>query len=136
MACRNYRDLIVWQKSMSLVEAIYVATSQLPRVEIYGLSTQMRRAAISIPCNIAEGQGRRTRKEFRRFLSIAHGSLRELETQTMIAGRLGYLSPESQSQILLSSAEVGRLDNRLVQQAHQPPEALAVLHQPPTALVV
>jgi four helix bundle protein len=69
----------------------------------------MRRAAISIPCNIAEGEGRRTRKEFLRFLSIAHGSLRELETQTMIAGRLGYLSSESQSQILLSSAEVGRL---------------------------
>jgi four helix bundle protein len=101
--------LIVWQKAMSLVEAIYVVTVQLPRAEVYGLSTQMRRAAISIPCNIAEGEGRRTPKEFRRFLSIAHGSLRELETQTMIAGRLGFLSPDSQSQILLSSAEVGRL---------------------------
>ena len=109
MASRNYRDLIVWQKAMDLVMAIYTATSEFPRHEIYGLRAQLRKAAVSIPSNIAEGEGRRTRKEFLRFLSIAHGSLREVETQVLIAERLSYIDPEPRSEIFQATAEVGRL---------------------------
>ena len=106
---RNYRDLIAWQKAMDLVEAVYRTTAEFPREECYGLTAQIRRAAVSIPSNIAEGQGRRTRKEFLRFLSIAHGSLREVETQVLIAERLGYIAPGARVNLLLASAEVGRL---------------------------
>ncbi|MGA2067135.1 MAG: four helix bundle protein [Thermoguttaceae bacterium] len=114
MAVRNYRELIVWQKGMDLVESIYRATSRFPREEIYALTNQVRRAATSIPCNIAEGQGRQTTKEFLNFLSIAHGSLREVETQVLIAGRLGYLTETARDALLGSTAEVGRLINGLV----------------------
>lgn len=109
MASRNYQDLIAWQKAMDLVMAVYATTNGFPREEIYGLRGQMRKAAVSIPSNIAEGEGRRTAKEFRRFLSITHGSLREVEPQTLIAERLGYISSESRSEILRVPAEVSRL---------------------------
>ena len=76
VAVRNYQELIAWQKAMDLVVVAYEATKQFPREETYGLSSQLRRAAVSIPSNIAEGQGRRTTNEFLHFLSIAYGSLR------------------------------------------------------------
>jgi len=106
---KNYQDLIVWQKAMDLVTVIYQTTNIFPKEEIYALTSQLRRAAVSIPSNIAEGQGRSSNKEFHNVLSMAHGSLREIETQKMIAQRLQYLSPEQALEILDLSAEVGRL---------------------------
>jgi len=98
---------------MDLVERIYAATKQFPKEEIYGLTSQVRRAAVSIPSNIAEGQGRKSTNEFLHHLSIAYGSLREVETQILIAGRLLYLKQEEIIRLLESSAEVGRLINGL-----------------------
>jgi four helix bundle protein len=109
MAVRDYRELIVWQKAMGLVEAVYKMTTGFPREEIYGLTSQLRRAAVSIPSNIAEGQGRRTTRDFLGFLSIAHGSLKEVETQVMIASRLQFIRQEKQSEMLQLTTEVGRL---------------------------
>lgn len=92
---KNYKDLIVWQKSMNLVMQVYKLTNNYPRSEIYGLVSQIRRAAISIPSNIAEGRSRSTRKDFRKFLIQAYASLSELETQMEISLRLGYLDNDN-----------------------------------------
>lgn len=99
---------------MDLVEMVYRVTTEFPRDELYGLRNQMRRAAVSIPSNIAEGQARHTTPEFLSFLSIANGSLRELETQTLIAKRLNYIGEGQESEVLGLAAEVGRLRNGLV----------------------
>jgi four helix bundle protein len=123
MASRNYQDLIAWRRAMDLVEDIYRITAAFPREETDGLKIQLRRAAVSVPSNIAEGQGRRTRAEFSRFLSIAHGSLREMETQVLIAERLCFISPEDRSEALLTSAEVGRLINGLSNALLRRPDA-------------
>ena len=88
----HYKELIVWQKALVLVKQIYLVTQTFPHSEMYGLVNQMRRAAVSVPSNIAEGQARKTSAEFSRFLSISQGSLAELETQLIIARDLGYLS--------------------------------------------
>jgi four helix bundle protein len=109
MPSKNYMDLIAWQKAMNLGEAVYAAAKTLPREELFGLCSQMRRAAVSIPANIAEGEGRRTAGEFVHMLSVAHGSVRELETHVMLAERLGYLKPEAAASLLAGAAEVGRL---------------------------
>jgi len=109
MGARNYSDLIAWQKAMDLVTAIYKASATFPKEETYGLTAQLRRAAVSIPSNIAEGQGRRGAHEFSRFLNIAHGSLREVETQIMIAKRLDYLEEPTSAKLLECASEVGRL---------------------------
>jgi len=113
MAGKNYRDLIVWQKAMDLVLAIYKISKNFPKEETYCLTSQIRRAAISIPSNIAEGQGRRTKPDFRNFLSIAYGSLREVETQITIAQRLGYTDTATIEQVMNITSEVGRLINAL-----------------------
>jgi four helix bundle protein len=99
---------------MDFVEMIYEVTAGFPKEEFYGLTGQLRRASVSIPSNIAEGQGRRSDREFRRFLRISHGSLREAETQILIAKRLGYMDKEWESRLLAASAEVGRLTNGLL----------------------
>ena len=113
MAGRNYSDLLAWQKAMDLVELIYKATAQFPKEEIYGLTNQLRRAVVSVPSKIAEGQGRSSVLDFRRFLAISYGSLREVETQLLIAQRLHYLTP-AQTELLMNLAgEVGRLINGL-----------------------
>jgi four helix bundle protein len=114
MKVKHYQELIVWQKSMDLVEEVYRATRSFPREEIYGITSQLRRAAVSIPSNIAEGQGRRTTADFLRHLSIAYGSLLELETQILIAARLRYLIPEKCKAIMQLAAEVGRILNGLM----------------------
>jgi four helix bundle protein len=114
MAVQDYRDLIVWQKAMDLVEIVYKLTRVFPREEQYALTGQIRKAAISIPSNIAEGQGRRTTAEFLRFLSIANGSLREVETQVLIAERLGYASEEAAREAVDATTEVARLLTGLV----------------------
>ena len=88
----SYQDLVVWQIAIGFVKDIYQMTAQFPASEIYGLTNQIRRAAISIPSNIAEGQGRNSSKEFRQFLAISLGSLAEIETQLIIAKEIGYLS--------------------------------------------
>lgn len=113
MGGKNYRDLIAWQKAMDVVESVYLATEAFPREEVYALTSQLRRAAVSVASNIAEGQGRKSGKEFLNFLSMAYGSLREIETQVIIAERLGYLSQDNVKSILEQSGEVGRLINGL-----------------------
>ncbi len=113
MGAKNYADLIVWQKAMSFVEAVYRASAGFPMEERYGLTSQLRRAAVSVPSNIAEGEGRDSRREFHRFLRVAHGSLREAETQIQIAGRLGYLTSTITARLMSAAAEVGRLLNGL-----------------------
>ena len=94
MGVRDYRELIVWQKAMDLVIEAYRLTRAFPREELYGLTNQVRRAAVSIPSNIAEGQARQSKAEFRNFLSIAQGSRAEVETQLTIAMRLDYITNE------------------------------------------
>ena len=89
---RNHKDLEVWKKSMDLVSNIYKSTESFPNKELYGLTNQIRRAAVSIPSNIAEGAARNSKKEFIQFLYISLGSLSELETQIIIASRLEYLN--------------------------------------------
>jgi four helix bundle protein len=114
MKVKNYKELIAWQKSMDLVEKIYTVSRTFPRDELYALTSQIRRAAVSIPSNIAEGQGRRTTADFLRHLSIAYGSLREVETQTLIAARLRYLAQGQCKDVLNVAGEVGRLLNGLM----------------------
>ena len=89
---KHYKDLLVWQKAIALVTQVYVVTRSFPREERYGLTSQIRRAAVSVPSNIAEGQARLTPGEFRQSLGIAKGSLAELDTQLIIAENLGYLT--------------------------------------------
>ncbi len=108
---RSFRDLIVWQKSMSLTEAVYQVTAGYPREEIYGLTSQMRRAAVSVASNIAEGQARNGRGELLQFLSHTRGSLAELETQTELSARIGLLNSESTQLLRELISEVGRLLN-------------------------
>lgn len=106
---RNYRDLIVWQRAMDLVVAVYQTTKSWPQSEVHGLISQTQRAAVSVPANIAEGQGRGGDREFGRYLAIAHGSLRELETHIMIGERLGYVPTDNASLLLEQANDVGRL---------------------------
>jgi four helix bundle protein len=111
---KSYQDLVAWQKAMDLVEEIYRLTRAFPKEEVYGLTSQLRRAAVSIPSNIAEGQGRRGAMEFKHFLRLSVGSLMEVETQLMIAGRLRYLESEPVKSLLCDSAELGRVLNGLI----------------------
>ena len=110
----SYNDLIVWQKSVSLVTEIYKATSTFPREETFGLTSQLRKSAVSIPSNIAEGQGRATKGEFVQFLANARGSLFELKTQVHIAGALGFLTSQCADQLTQGADKVGRLLNGLI----------------------
>ncbi len=114
MKVKNYQELIAWQKAMDLVEDVYRASRTFPREEIYALTSQIRRAAVSVPSNIAEGQGRRTTLDFLRHPSIAYGSLREVETQILIAGRLRYLNSATIDQVMRRAGEVGKLLNGLM----------------------
>jgi four helix bundle protein len=110
---RSYRELVAWKKAMQLAKSVYTVTRTWPKDEVYGLTNQIRRAAVSVPSNIAEGQGRFSTKEFMHFLSVAHGSLLEVETQALLAQDLSYLSNEQAETLLTHSAEVGRLINGL-----------------------
>jgi four helix bundle protein len=97
---RSYRDLEVWKLSIDLVKERYSITNGFPPTEIYGLTNQIRRAAVSIPSNIAEGQGRNSQKEFKQFLAISLGSISELETQLIISNTIGYLEEEELNDFL------------------------------------
>jgi len=106
---RHYRDLLVWQKAMAWVETVYDATRDWPADERFGLTSQIRRAAVSVPSNIAEGCARRATGDFIRFLGIARGSLAEAETQLMLAERLSYLSGSDIQPLLNSADEINRM---------------------------
>jgi four helix bundle protein len=109
MTIRNCADLIAWQKSMSLAESVYKTTRELPREEQYGLISQMRRAAVSIPSNIAEGEGRGSDGHFLHGLMVSYGSLRERETQLLLSKRLQFLK-EAETQIPYSQLDDTRGD--------------------------
>ena len=114
MQANRYQDLLAWQKAIAFVERVYAVTSMLPQEEMFGLKSQMRRSAVSVPGNIAEGQGRLSEKEFRYFLGQSRGSLMEVETQIQIAQNLGYLQSHEAEVLLESCAEVGRILNGLL----------------------
>ena len=108
MAIDSFRDLRVWQAGIDLVEQVYHLTETFPKQEVYGLTSQIQRAAVSIPSNIAEGHTREHSKEYLHYLSIAQSSLAELETQLEITARLKYILPEELGQILDDAASLGR----------------------------
>ena len=116
---RSYRDLIAWHKSHALVIEIYRRTHDFPKSEMYGLTAQLRRAAVSVPSNIAEGQGRLSTGEFKQFLGHARGSLTEVETQILIAQDLGMFQIEISDALLRECAEVGRILNGLIASLNQ-----------------
>lgn len=109
MVINNFQDLLVWQKAMDLVELVYELIKKLPKEEMYELGSQMRRAAVSIPSNIAEGQERNSNKEFINFLCISRGSNAELKTQLLICVRLGYLTATDVDVVLKLSSEISRM---------------------------
>jgi len=111
---KRYTELVVWQKAMQLAKDVYRLSQQFPGEEKFGLTAQLRRAAISVPSNIAEGQGRMSKGEFKQFLGHARGSLYELETQMHLANSFGYLNEEATDGLMASSDEVGRLLNGLL----------------------
>ena len=111
---QSYRDLIIWQKSIALVTMLYKATMQLPKEEMYGLTSQMRRSAVSIPSNIAEGFGRNSQLEFKRFLNIALGSLFELETQVEICKNLEYFDINISENLLEKTLELEKMLNSFI----------------------
>ena len=110
---RSYQDLIVWKKSINLVTKIYNYTLSFPREEKFGITSQMRRAGTSISANIAEGQARQSKKEFVQFLSIAQGSLAELETFLIISRNLGFLNQANSEELLNDCSEIAKLLYRL-----------------------
>jgi four helix bundle protein len=110
----TYRDLVAWQKAVELVTHIYKLTRRFPKHELFGLTSQIRRAAVSIPSNIAEGRGKSSKGEFQQYLYHASGSLYELETQLVIAKNLGYLQEGEDHQLHELAAETGRVLNGLL----------------------
>jgi four helix bundle protein len=120
MPLQSYRDLIAWQRAIDLAEAVYRKSDDFPKQETYGLTAQLRRAVISVPSNIAEGQGRRSTKEFLNLLGIAYGSLCEVETQITLSIRLSYLTKVDADELFQLTAEVGRLINGLTRSLEPP----------------
>lgn len=114
MSVQSYRDLEVWKKSIVLIKNCYVLSEQLPKTETYGIASQLRRAAVSIAANIAEGRSRNSTREFLRFLDIAYGSLAETETHLIVAQELGYFPAEPVEKLLMQCAEIGRMLNGLM----------------------
>ena len=110
----HFKQLSVWRKGIDLVDAIYSATAAFPKDELYGLCSQMRRAAVSVPSNIAEGQARHSHKDFIRFLRMTRGSIAELQTQLVIAGRREYLSRDSVRRLWKEGDEVNKIVNGLI----------------------
>lgn len=119
MQGKNHKELLVWQKAMQLVVDIYNLIRLLPKEETYGLSDQMRRAAISIPSNIAEGNARSSQKDMVHFLYIAQGSRAELETQLELCELVGYISKERLEHVLMQTQEIGRMLSGLIKSTLQ-----------------
>ncbi len=124
MAIKSYQDLKVWQLGMDLVIESYKLTREFPAAERFGLVSQIRRSAVSIPSNIAEGQGRHHLGDYLRFLSIANGSLKELETLVLIAARLAHVSATNVGSTLQTADQVGRMLN-ILQQRLRPSKSTA-----------
>ena len=120
MSWIHYKRLIVWQKAMDLTEEIYSLVKKLPAEERYAIADQLRRAAVSIPSNIAEGQGRQTEKEFKQFLSIARGSVFEVETQLLICARTTYFTDDQIKKPLALCEEIGKMLTKLIIDFHFP----------------
>jgi len=120
---RDYRDLILWQRAMDLAAEVHLAALKLPRHELFGLASQARRAAVSVPSNIAEGSGRRTTREFLAFLHIARGSLSELRTQLILMQRIGYVTESELARAMGLADEVGRLLNAVIRGLRRRQEA-------------
>jgi four helix bundle protein len=114
MSVKDYRELIVWQKAMDLVEAIYRTTAGFPKEGVYGLTSQLRRAAVSVPSNIAEGNGRNTTRDYVHFLGVAYGSIKEMETQVLIAERLQYIDAGRCDKLVKATGEIARLMSGLM----------------------
>jgi four helix bundle protein len=112
---RSFQDLIVWQRAIVLTTEIYRLTESFPKSEIYGLTSQIRRAAVSVASNIAEGAGRGSKRDFRHFLMTARGSICEVQTQLILAGKLGFARSEKIAEIESIANEAGRMLNRLIQ---------------------
>lgn len=109
MSERKYEKLVVWQRGMALTLAIYERTASFPNNEKFGLTSQMRRATVSIPANIAEGSSRSSDRDFGRFIEIAAGSLAELDTLTLISARVGYINTEQLTKLRDEIAELGKM---------------------------
>ena len=120
MRTRHFTDLLVWQRAMGLVRSVYQATEQFPKHELFGLTSQLRRAAVSVPSNIAEGHGRLSDQLFRTFLAQARGSLFEVQTQLMLSNDLGYLQTQSLQQMLRECTEVTMMLNGLLKSLEKP----------------
>ena len=122
---RGYKDLIVWNKSVDLVEIIYLLTEKFPKKEIFGITQQIRRASVSVPSNIAEGWARNTPKSFIHFINIARGSLAELETQLIMSKRLKFISTEDESKVFelidVISKMLNSLNSKLKKQVESAP---------------
>ena len=112
---RSFRGLLVWRQAMALARDCYLLTKNFPREELYGLTSQLRRAAVSIPANIAEGSGRKTTKDYLNFLRIAQGSLREVETYLILAPEISLTTREAICSLLSKVESVAKLLNRLIQ---------------------
>ena len=119
MSIKSFRDLIVWQKAMVLVTEIYGITKNFPKDEIYGLTSQIRRSAISVPSNIAEGYGRNSTLDYTRFLQIARGSLYELQTQLEIAANIDYLQSAQYEEITHAINEIERMLNSMIKKLYK-----------------
>jgi len=111
---QSYRELLVWQKAMDLATMVYGLTEPFPKREVYGLAAQLRRAGVSVPSNIAEGYGRGSRREYLQFLTIAQGSLKELETQVLLGERLTYATAAQTSRIMSEAEAVGKMLGGLI----------------------
>ena len=118
----SYKDLRVWQESFALSIAVYKLTREFPHEELYGLTSQLRRSAVSIPSNIAEGYGRGTRRDYRSFISVARGSVLELQTQLAIARELGFGKVDLMKKAQAQAEEVGKMLWGLVQKLRLNPE--------------
>jgi four helix bundle protein len=116
----SFRDLIVWQRAVQLSVAIYKATEQFPRTEVYGLTSQLRRAGVSIASNVAEGYGRGSRGEYKHFLGMARGSYHEVQTQVVIARELAFGEPLGLDKVELLSTEVGKMLVAIIKKLEAP----------------
>ena len=119
MGVKSFRDLEIWKRSMSLAERLYRVTEAFPKTEACGPTAQIRRSALSVPSNIAEGFARSGGPEFRQFLYVAHGSLAELMTQLMLAGRLGYLSKEMCDKVIDEAEQISKMTATLIKRVSE-----------------
>jgi four helix bundle protein len=117
---RSYRDLMIWKKGIELVKVVYGLTRKFPDFEVYGLASQLRRSAVSVPSNIAEGQGRQHTAEFRQFLHVALGSVAEVDTQIIIAHELGYISDQEATNIERRIDEIRKMTYALIKKLPKP----------------